>query len=554
MVLEDIDEEDNYGRFYAKLRSLSTQNFAVVFDAKEASCTDNFSAEEVSSILQDRHKDNEKQPCLWLNLWGWHPEHQEIVKILAKHYGISPRLTHFLCPRPNVNTPDKASREGPEKATSFHNPDPLDGSGISPSFEKASRGSIRPRRRMPTSVADIANDLWHFATVDFGHRYTSICWNALFFLPHDRDQNYTGKPAAIRVWSSLLLCDDGTVISAFESPIGLSEKVVEGIRNNQLNIFAHLSKYGAHHSRENVLMQIAIRPFHSSGGSNISSNGADMASLLFYYLFDDWVSIYYQAVGGENSYRNQLETLRQRMTESADVNQVTTLHRIGRELSVLRAVYQSYQSIIERLVQRHRRLTTQANSQGWSGADLTRTRSFWSGSSTDLNDASESGNQLARSTIIKFERLLDRIFLYTINEVDECLKEKDDLVTMVCDGRPWYSMREMLIRLQNFNLVALKESQAVEKLTRVTVLLAKVTILFLPISLTTGYFSMQFKQIDDLYSLRTYWFSFLVVAILTILFLLIFGILSDRYEGKIIFMPLTKIFLGRRRRSQKHVP
>lgn len=105
--------------------------------------------------------------------------------------------------------------------------------------------------------------------------------------------------------------------------------------------------------------------------------------------------------------------------------------------------------------------------------------------------------------------------------------------------------------LQNFNLVSLKESQAVEKLTRVTVLLAKVTILFLPISLTTAYFSMQFKQIDDLYSLKTYWLAFLVVGLLTIILLFAFGVLSDRYEGKIVFMSLTKIFLGRRRRKRK---
>jgi heme/copper-type cytochrome/quinol oxidase subunit 2 len=62
----------------------------------------------------------------------------------------------------------------------------------------------------------------------------------------------------------------------------------------------------------------------------------------------------------------------------------------------------------------------------------------------------------------------------------------------------------LLATFQNLNLVALKESQAVEKLTRTTILLAKVTILFLPVSLMTGYFSMQLTEIEKLYNLKTY--------------------------------------------------
>lgn len=93
----------------------------------------------------------------------------------------------------------------------------------------------------------------------------------------------------------------------------------------------------------------------------------------------------------------------------------------------------------------------------------------------------------------------------------------------------------------------LKESQAVEKLTRITVLLAKVTILFLPISLVCAYFSMQMTQGS---SLKAFWFSFLVVAVLTGVFLFGFGFLSDRYQGKVVYQSLTRIFV--RRRRQKH--
>ena len=93
-----------------------------------------------------------------------------------------------------------------------------------------------------------------------------------------------------------------------------------------------------------------------------------------------------------------------------------------------------------------------------------------------------------------------------------------------------------------------------EKLTRTTILLAKVTIMFLPVSLTTAYFSMQLRQIDELYSLRTYWLSFLVVGVLTGIFLVAFGVLSDRYQGKTVYRSLTKTFLKRRRQRQSEEP
>ena len=79
-----------------------------------------------------------------------------------------------------------------------------------------------------------------------------------------------------------------------------------------------------------------------------------------------------------------------------------------------------------------------------------------------------------------------------------------------------------------------------------TVLLAKVTILFLPISLTTAYFSMQFDQINDLYSLKTYWLSFLVVSVMTVHFLGEFEWLSSRYKGSLVFTGLTRTWFKRR--------
>lgn len=103
------------------------------------------------------------------------------------------------------------------------------------------------------------------------------------------------------------------------------------------------------------------------------------------------------------------------------------------------------------------------------------------------------------------------------------------------------SQKQVLtIGIQNFNLVALKESSAVEKLTRTTILLAKVTILFLPVSLMTGYFSVQVNGIENEYSPMTYWLSFLIVLLLSIGLVLTFEFASYKVAGRTVYKSLTR--------------
>ena len=89
-------------------------------------------------------------------------------------------------------------------------------------------------------------------------------------------------------------------------------------------------------------------------------------------------------------------------------------------------------------------------------------------------------------------------------------------------------------------MIALKDSQAVERLTRITILLAKGTILFLPISLMSQYFSIQIPDIAAHLSLRAYWIAFAVLMVLSIGLLSIFGYLSDTVEGKTMYRSVTR--------------
>jgi hypothetical protein len=97
----------------------------------------------------------------------------------------------------------------------------------------------------------------------------------------------------------------------------------------------------------------------------------------------------------------------------------------------------------------------------------------------------------------------------------------------------------------------------VEKLTRITILLAKATILFLPVSLMTGYFSVSITDLAGVYTVKTYWLCFLVIAILSIIFLTIFGVASDTVEGRTVYKSLGRTFvdfskaaIGRKRKHK----
>lgn len=169
------------------------------------------------------------------------------------------------------------------------------------------------------------------------------------------------------------------------------------------------------------------------------------------------------------------------MLVTASLTHVDQLHHIGRQLAVLKRVYQSYELIIERVLKKQEAtLASLKNSRILSGVDSLSSSLPGVGSPGPTMPETDSllGVALSSAARARFERLKDRIKLYALSEIQECLDQKESLVMM------------------NFNLIAIKESYSVERLTWVTLLLAKITILFTPVTLMTGYFSIQFKVGD----------------------------------------------------------
>ena len=81
-----------------------------------------------------------------------------------------------------------------------------------------------------------------------------------------------------------------------------------------------------------------------------------------------------------------------------------------------------------------------------------------------------------------------------------------------------------------------------EHLTRITIFFAKFTILFLPVSLMTSYFSTQIQDLH--YTQKIYWTAFAVIMSLTYGLLAFFGYISGTVEGNIIYQPLSTRLLN----------
>lgn len=232
-----------------------------------------------------------------------------------------------------------------------------------------------------------------------------------------------------------------------------------------------------------------------------------MPGLLFYYLFDDWENIYSYIARGRG-YAEEIDKLRECMLQKAELEHVDRLHHIGRKLGVLKRLYQSYDSIIEQVLKKQEAtLASLKNSQTFPSGIQSMEQSVG-----QLADTALMGAPLSSAARVRFETLRGRIRLYALNEVEECLLQKESL-TMV-----------------NFNLIAIKESYSVERLTRITLLLAKVTMLFMPVSLMTGYFSSQLTDAE--FTVKSYWTWFAVVLSTSIFSLIIFDLLSASEEGK----------------------
>jgi len=163
------------------------------------------------------------------------------------------------------------------------------------------------------------------------------------------------------------------------------------------------------------------------------------------------------------------------MLQRAELNHIKRLHHIGRQLAVLKRVYQSYENIIEQLLQRQEAtLASLKNSHILSGEG---TGSLSSSQPQLAGSESLLGVSLSSAARQRFERLRDRIKLYVLSEIQECLDQKESLVMMV--SKPTCTLDAIIVRKHKISTPLLpakkpsrgfnRNTDAVHKIIRISI-------------------------------------------------------------------------------------
>lgn len=127
------------------------------------------------------------------------------------------------------------------------------------------------------------------------------------------------------------------------------------------------------------------------------------------------------------------------------VGLIDELHYEGQQLKILRRIYQSYELLIRRLLDRQKHLIEDSRPQPsrlTSSLHFNATDSDSDRHSHDLDQERPSNTYLfvgegsqgvpfGAPAVLRFERLLDRIRLYALTQIDEWLDEKESLVFLV---------------------------------------------------------------------------------------------------------------------------
>lgn len=100
------------------------------------------------------------------------------------------------------------------------------------------------------------------------------------------------------------------------------------------------------------------------------------------------------------------------MITKAELNHIEMLHRIGRQLLILKKVYESYRLLIDRLIKRQK--------------EMDRLKKEVSGSKEHQTEV-----VLGSAAVTRLVAMRDRISLYALGEIDDCYNEKEALVLMV---------------------------------------------------------------------------------------------------------------------------
>lgn len=303
------------------------------------------------------------------------------------------------------------------------------------------------------NIYRIVDDLWHYSSIDFGRNYVCLGYNSLYGTKltslstepepsNTDDDDDEHLPNCDRVWTWLLLCADSTVITINEDPFPYSthpllspiqQRIFHETRRNLINVFRSLSLADSDPSKtRNPMTLLPLRSRLGQTREESAHRASDTPGLLFYYLFENWHNSYTLITRKESRYGLELTSLRRAMLAAPQLAHIDRLDRIGKELGVLRRHYEAYNRLIDRVLEPVEPTSASLEnsrvvSESGSGSSVDTVR----GVGVVTEKQSMLGVALSSPARVRFARLRDLIDLYALNEIEEYLKQKESLVSLV---------------------------------------------------------------------------------------------------------------------------
>ncbi|KAK3941849.1 hypothetical protein QBC46DRAFT_381604 [Diplogelasinospora grovesii] len=557
----DFDDEEVYERVKGQVDSSTVKNFVVEFGKDVSRIALNLDLQDFQTLFNTKR--DHDYPIRWINTW-MEPsspddtsqptrERMDTIEKIGHHYGFSRRLRTSIktwdqvkpmlqgmkkhqtggTNKASVPAPAPASTTNPgqsedlEKglAVSEQANRPSSQTSQSPKVPTPEEKAAQAMKMMKLRDMQLVYDSLNYTTIDHGvDKFVCIGANWLYKRPQSAKPLESLVPPSYWAWYAL--CYDpnspgatapDTVLTFYEAPYhgavpgGEDEaewkhKVEKSLKANARRNLLQLSKHGITEYEKNIIELTAVRSPQQSDSSSISRAptlthdttplSLECSSNLFYYLFED----YLPALAVLNDCSDRLQNVERRILHTAkhkshslpehgNENIIPSLYRISKDLRQLQHLFSSYKVLIQRVLD-------------------------FSAMPTEHPPLKTA--KLAPSARDRFERLSDRLQLLMLNTIQEYLDENSSLLTTY------------------FNLTAQKDSQATARLTRSATLLAKLSVLFLPVSFITAYFSIQIPEITAGYTANSYWGTFGVTLFLSFLSLFFFSkvlvVISDTLE------------------------
>ena len=184
----DFDNQNEFNKAFLRAKAHPTKNFVVEFNADQAKCAFDLDESQIGSLLEPRtHDAPPARPATrqtrWIHIWR--PEDQkETIRVVAKHYGFSPRLTLSMeadpmTPQPVINTISRTPSRYRDLLLANRSKRSL---AKRKESEKSATPDVESRDSpgldtMPSALDlnhyRIVNELWNFTSVDWGHKCKS---------------------------------------------------------------------------------------------------------------------------------------------------------------------------------------------------------------------------------------------------------------------------------------------------------------------------------------------------------------------------------------------